>query len=205
MKARGHWNLAVAYILNLTNVAVIAPTAQRPLRAKVKKRKAKKKPQLTQTLNTCRKFIKSNAEQSFLQTWEPTMQAWTLLLTATHISSSAPLTAPGMAHAVRCLDNAMSGGYEPDLPSRFGYIQLFNFLEILKRRIDYDKKRGLIQSDTCRINASRAYDIYRDAQETPCTTKRLRHCRQIGSRWKHASRASPLLLLLFSNTAESFA
>lgn len=167
--------------------------------------RAKKKLPLPQALAFCRKFIRVDATQYFLRTWEPTLVAWASLVHISRIPADEPLTAQRVAEAVRVIDGVIGGEYNPELPPRFGFVQLFNFLESLKSRIEADKRRGLIAAESCRINATRAYELYRNAQKISTSIDRLRRFRQIGSRWRGAIRSSTLLLIVFSETAESFA
>lgn len=169
------------------------------------KKKAKRKLSVAQALEFCRSFVRPDAASFFLQTWEPACVAWMMLLKSTSIPSRGPLTARRLTGAVEALEAVISGEQEPELPARFGYLQLFNFIESLKSRIELDKRRGLIEAESCRINATRAYQIYLNAQGNSMTATRLRHLRQIGGRWKDATRSSALLLLIFSVKAESFA
>ncbi|OAA34346.1 hypothetical protein ISF_10016 [Cordyceps fumosorosea ARSEF 2679] len=155
--------------------------------------------------NEVANFVQLDATRFFAQAWEATFIAWMALLSITQIAPCGPLTVQGLAAAVRALDGVISGREEPYLPPRFGYLQLFHFLESLRSRIERDKKRGFIQAESHRTNAALAYELYRNAQGIPTTTSHLRRLRLLGSRWKDAVRSSPFLLLAFSKTAESFA
>ena len=167
--------------------------------------KTKKKESLPQMLVFCRNFIRPDATEYFLKTWEPTLVAWASLVHLSMIPPHEPLTAERMAAAVRSIDRVIGGEYSPELPPRFGYVQLFNFLESLKSRIEEDIKRGVTATESCPINAAQAYEVYRGAQETPTGATRLRHLRHVGTCWKNAIHSSTLLLVIFSETAESFA
>ncbi|KAM3491267.1 hypothetical protein MY3957_005449 [Beauveria namnaoensis] len=156
-------------------------------------------------LQGARNFVQLDATRVFAQIWEATFNAWMALLSMTQIAPCGPLTVKGLAAAVRALDGVISGKNEPYLPPRFGYLQLFGFLESLRKRIERDKKHGFIEAESHRTNAALAYELYRNAQDIPTTASHLRRLRLIGSRWKDAVRSSPFLLLAFSKTAESFA
>ncbi|KGQ02907.1 hypothetical protein BBAD15_g11874 [Beauveria bassiana D1-5] len=156
-------------------------------------------------LDLSRNFVQLDATRVFAQIWEATFNAWMALLSMTQIAPCGPLTVKGLAAAVRALDGVISGKNEPYLPPRFGYVQLFGFLESLRKRIERDKKHGFIEAESHRTNAALAYELYRNAQDIPTTASHLRRLRLIGSRWKDAVRSSPFLLLAFSKTAESFA
>ncbi|KAM3522498.1 hypothetical protein MY4038_008589 [Beauveria bassiana] len=110
-----------------------------------------------------------------------------------------------LAGAVRALDSVIQGKAEPFLPPRFGYVQLFDFLESLKSNIQLHNYCGSIDTKPHQTIAAIAYELYRNAQDTPTATGRLRRFRLVGGRWKDAIRSSPLLLLAFSKTAASFA
>ncbi|KAJ3498207.1 hypothetical protein NLG97_g1304 [Lecanicillium saksenae] len=156
-------------------------------------------------LGLSRNFVRLDATQFFARTWEPTFTAWTSLLSITQIVPSVPLTVDSLAPAVRALDEVISGKHDPYLPPRFGHVHLFHYLGSLKGRIERDKKCGLIEAKSHVTNAALAYELYRNAQDKPTTTSRLRRLRLIGNRWKDAVGSSPFLLLAFSKTAESFA
>lgn len=170
-----------------------------------KRRKTDRKMPLPQAISFCRKFVRSDAVQYFIQAWEPILVAWASLLHVTTLPSNNPITTLNLTAAVQAIDSVIAGKFGTELPSRFGYVQLFNFLETLSRRIQSDKDRGAIPSEPSRINAARAYDIYRNAQCVASGKDTLRHLKQIGSRWKHLIGSSTLLLAIFSETAESFA
>ncbi|KAM3543874.1 hypothetical protein ARSEF1564_003211 [Beauveria bassiana] len=126
------------------------------------------------------------------------------LLSITQIAPFGTLAFERLAAALRALDGVISGKDEPYLPPRSRYVQLFHFLKSLRSKIERDKKRGLIEPENHRTNATLAYELYRNAQDTPATTTHLHRLRLIGSRWKDTVRSSPFLLLAFSKTAESF-
>ncbi|KAM3548065.1 hypothetical protein ARSEF4850_009640 [Beauveria asiatica] len=127
--------------------------------SKIIKSKRRRIIPLHATLELSRNFVQLDATRFFAQTWEATFIAWMALLSITQIAPCGPLTVQGLAAAVRALDGVISGREEPYLPPRFGYLQLFHFLESLRSRIERDKKRGFIQAESHRTNAALAYEL----------------------------------------------
>lgn len=195
-------------VLRLTKIAETSTVTspQKPRHnSKITKSTRKRRLPLCETLEVCRNFVRLNALHVFTQTWEPSFVAWMTLLTTTQIAPNGPFTDDMLAAAVRALDRVISGKDEPFLPPRFGYLQLFHFLELMRSRVKCDKKCGFIIAENHRTDAALAYERYRNAQDIPTTTSHLRRLRLIGSRWKDGVRSSPFLLIAFSKTAESFA
>lgn len=143
--------------------------------------------------------------QHFFQVLVPTLRAWTSLLHITTPPINISVTQLNISHAVNIL-NAIIAGKETSLPARFGYVQLSRFFDILEDRIKRDRSNGIISSKSGRRNASLAIDIFIGAQcvQAPASRTQIWSLRRIGVRWRALASQSDLLLLIFSDMAESF-
>lgn len=157
---------------------------------------------LGETMQISRIFVRKDAIRFFLQTWERTIVAWASLLHVATLPSNVPITDFNVVSAAQTIDSVIAGGTE--LPSRFGYVQFFNFVESLKGRMQVEKHLGFVESRSSVGNASHAYEIYRMAQTVACPLEQLRHWKRIGGRLNQLA-GSALLLIVFSATADSFA
>ncbi|PHH88288.1 hypothetical protein CDD83_7718 [Cordyceps sp. RAO-2017] len=94
---------------------------------------------------------------------------------------------------------------EPALPRKFGFLRFFQFLESVKSKIGDDKAQGLILREKSVVNSPRAYSIYIGAEVVATEQNDLRRNRQTGWRFHQFSIESPLLLTVFTKTADTFA
>jgi hypothetical protein len=167
-----------------------------------KAKKGKRKVSLVESINLGRKFIRGDAIQYFLQTWERTLVAWASLLHVSSLPDGVPITNFNVVAAAQAIDSVIAG--ETELPSRFGYVQFFSFIEILRSRIQAEKTLGFIEPRPSVVNASHAYEIYRMAQNKPSAPEQLRHWKRVGGRLKQLA-SSDLLLTIVSITADCYA
>ena len=157
---------------------------------------------LAEILHISQKFVRSDAIQHFSLTWKRTILAWASLLQVTTMPSNVPITNFNVVAAVQAIDSVIEGGTE--LPSKFGYVQFFKFVESLKSRVQAEKALGFIQPTPSVGNASHAYEIYRMAQNVAHPLEQLRHRKRVGCRMNQLA-SYALLLIVFSNKADSIA
>lgn len=169
----------------------------------LRKKRRKRKLSIESAATLALKFVKNDATQYFLQTWEPAFIAWTTFLLATRIASSQEISIVNINTQVEHIDAVINGVYKDNIAPRFGYIRLFDFLECLKIRIQHDKAVGLLQGRNGQKNIAQACNLYRNAQRNLTKPYNLRLYRRIGIRWKRLVGSSPFLLLIFSDIAES--
>ena len=84
-----------------------------------KKRRTKRKLPRERAMRLSRNFVRSDAIQAFLQTWEPTLIAWASLLRATRLPPNRAITTLNLNAPVQRIDRVIAGEYGTDLPPRF--------------------------------------------------------------------------------------
>lgn len=153
-------------------------------------------------------FVRSDAIHWFLHTWQRTLAAWASLLHVTTLPLDGSVTTLNLIAAAQAIDIVIAGRMEPALPRKFGYLRLSQFLDSVKSSISLDKVQGLL---TCKkitkknmINNSLAYSTYISAQAVATKSNDLQRDNQIGRRFQQLSIQSPLLLIIFTKTAETF-
>lgn len=107
--------------------------------------------------------------------------------------------------AFRNIDNAITGGNK--LLSRLAYLQLMRLSDSLEEIVRSEREYGS-DRQSGRGDASYVIEIYKRAQEhTGVDAKKLaalvRERRRIGRQWQRLAGPSPLLLLVYSNYAET--
>lgn len=76
----------------------------------------------------------------FVQSWKPTLAAWTSFLREAMIPSSVSVASPDVSMAVKALNGVIAGGGGTYLPSRFGNVQLLRFFTALKQNTEGQEK-----------------------------------------------------------------
>ncbi|KAF4342956.1 phosphotransferase family [Fusarium beomiforme] len=152
------------------------------------KKKFRRKKSLEQVILFSHKFIRDDAVDYFGQTWRQTLTAWDSLVRQTVIPPDIPVADLDITSAVNALNGAIAGKERTSLPPGSGYVQLLRFLDVLEGRVKADKKAGLIPSQSGRVNASIAFDMYLGAQSAsaealPTRSKMSEH-RRTGRRWQ---------------------
>ncbi|PHH89291.1 hypothetical protein CDD83_6333 [Cordyceps sp. RAO-2017] len=161
---------------------------------------------LPQALRFCRVFVRSDAIDWFLQTWQRTLATSASLLHVTTIPTGGPITTLNLTAAVQAIDAVIAGKMEPALPRKFGFLRFFQFLESVKSKIGNDKAQGLILREKSVVHHSPcAYSIYISAEVVATEQNDIRRNRQMGWRFHQFSVESPLLLTVFTKTADTFA
>ena len=188
------------------NICLVASEKHLPDLTQIRmKKKRRKEVPWTRAVQLSRQFVRNDAISFFLQTWEPTLVAWVSLQRATRLPVDKPISSLNVTASVRRIDSVIAGGGGTDLPRRFGYVQLYKFLEDLRARVRRERALGLIQLENGHVDAAHAHEIYRKAQRVTQRKDVLRRNKQIGSRWMQLASTSTFLLIVFSETAESFA
>lgn len=109
--------------------------------------------------------------------------------------------------AFRNIDNAITGPGGNKLLSRLAYLQLMRLSDSLEEIVRSEREYGSGRQSG-RGDASYVIEIYKKAQEhTGVDAKKLaalfRERRRIGRQWQRLAGPSPLLLLVYSNYAET--
>ncbi|KAK2692335.1 hypothetical protein QWA68_008228 [Fusarium oxysporum] len=172
------------------------------------KKKSRKKKSLEQVISISPRFIKDDPVDCFGQTWRQTLTAWDSLVRQTRIPPDTPVADLDITSAVDALNGAIAGKERTSLPPGSGYVQFSRFLDALEGRVKTDRQAGLIPSESGRVTASIAFDIYLRAQsvgpEALQTRSKMSEHRRAGRRWQELIGPSVFLLAIYSDVAEKF-
>lgn len=153
------------------------------------------------------RFVNWNATRNFLSNWKVTLDSWITLFQATTLPESDPIRPVHIEEAVNALESVINSRPGDDLPARFGYLQLANFLDALESRIKARREAWLDPHDRSRDSyTSIAYRVYLKAQGLDSDSQKLRNDlsrkRAIGRNWRPYTGSSSLLLIIYSDFAE---
>ena len=163
------------------------------------------------------KFIRSDATERFFQVLEQTTVAWASLVHKSTLPTNAAAAEFDLGTAVSAIHSVILGKEATGLSSSFGYLQLSRFFDMLEHVIKRDRETqsshlGQLYEEKCRGmgrgNATIAIDIFLSAQNQapggPLAKRgAVLRARRVGDRWRHFVKQSDLLLLIFSDKAES--
>ena len=152
-------------------------------------------------------FVRRNSIDYFVQTWETTLIEWVLLVRTIAVPPHIPVVQIDMESRVLALNQVIAGKRD-NLPSGFGYIQLLALLNTLERRIREARQDRLISTKSGRRDDSQAIDMFLQAKDRVLNTRTSRNhvwrLKQAAERFSELTGSSPLLLIIFSRTAEIF-
>lgn len=135
--------------------------------------------------------------------WESSWTAWLSLLEKTTLSAGKSISVHEVAVAVRALEDSITSN--SPIMVRFGCVQLSLFMELLEKKISDSKCEGLVSLGSGRGCVSVAMDLYINMQggtpDASLLRRRLHERKRIGKRWRMLIQPSPLLLLIYSETA----
>lgn len=128
------------------------------------------------------------------------MKAWAWLLDQSTLPENVPCTDNRVLDKIRALDNLIRHP-ESQMMSRLAYVQLTQMLAALRRKINDDRKKGLIVGKRSRRDATEAVDIYLHATGR---ANRGDVCRLTcqANRWAAFAGRYPLLLITLTDKAE---
>ncbi|KAM7210727.1 hypothetical protein V8F06_013889 [Rhypophila decipiens] len=133
-----------------------------------------------------------NTEQIFAQHCEAIHGTWKKLLAST--------TLPPGATAIKSLDDSIQNP-ESQNTLRLSYIRLNYILAGLRKKIQNDRKNGLIIGKASQRDATIAMDIYLKATGRTSRGKVYKIV-STANRWSAIAGQSPLLVVTFTNVAE---
>jgi hypothetical protein len=138
-----------------------------------------------------------------MDNWESSWTDWLSLLNETTLSLDMPILIHEVTAAVQALENAIAS--DSAILARFGCVQLSWFMECLEDKVGDSKGEGLVSLGSGRGCASVAMDLYISSQgsasDGPLLRRRLHERKRIGRRWRMLIKTSPLLLLIYSESA----
>ena len=158
---------------------------------------------LPQALEIRFSFVRGDATGYLMRTWQPTLRAWASLLQVSILPPKGCITHLNLTAAARAIDIVMSGGMEPVLPRRFGYLRFFQFLESMKSRICAKDEPWFAGAEV--VSAVSVYSIYAGAQVVASEDTDLRRSWHKGRRLQQLSIESALLLSALFQTVDTFA
>jgi hypothetical protein len=148
----------------------------------------------------CRRLIRPNAEQLFAEHCEEIHRTWAELLRKTSLPDNATSTDSRVLSAIRALDNTIKRP-ESQGVARLAYVQLTRVLADLRKKIQDDRRQGLIPGRRSQRDATVAINIYLDAtgRARREDVYKLISC---GNRWAAMAGRYPLLLYTLTEVAE---
>jgi hypothetical protein len=145
-------------------------------------------------------LIKPNAQQLFADDCETLHRVWKELLEKTTLPDNTTSTDDRVLERIRELDNRIR--YSEDrVVSRLAYIQLTRMLAALRKKIQDDRRHGLLVGERSQRDATVAIDIYLRATGK-ANRGEVSKFTSLGNRWTALAGRYPLLLVTFTNVAE---
>lgn len=139
---------------------------------------------------------------------ERTLPDWVALRRQIRLPEGVRSSDSSIITAFKLID-AIITGPTSYLLRRLAYLELIQLFALLEALIKDERKRSLFKGRAGRGNATIAIDIYLRAQDKSlCTTRRkclrseLKERKRIGQTWSCLSKASPLLVLVYSEATE---
>lgn len=153
------------------------------------------------------KLLGTDPLHSFAKNCEKVMADWNSLKSETALLNIASSSDPRIIQAFKVVDNVICGRQGSTLLRRLAYVQLMRLFTFLEDIIGFERETGRVMRGRYYRDASVALDIYMSAQEdtsNPDDLRReLRERKRAGRSWKDLSKPSPLLVLMYSEAAES--
>ncbi|KAF5675917.1 hypothetical protein FDENT_9634 [Fusarium denticulatum] len=153
-----------------------------------------------------RKLLDAEPLQTLSRNCEKVMADWNLLKSDTtfQVESSSD---PRIVHSFKVIDLALCGKQGSSLLRRLAFIRLVELISFLELVISSERDSGRMVRDRSYSNASIALDIYMGAQEDNSNPDDLRRQvkerKRVATMWKSLSEPSPLLVLMYSDAAET--
>ncbi|KAH7200884.1 hypothetical protein BKA60DRAFT_658228 [Fusarium oxysporum] len=154
-----------------------------------------------------RSVMRPDALHVVANNMEKVYEFWRMLHTMTSIPNDTPDTNSFILKAFQFIENTMVGQDLPPQLCRFVHVALTNMTARFGRAIAVDRKRGRIRSRSGYRNAAIVMDLFLEAQgfiaDRVHAKKQLNRRMQTSRRWTRLARGCPLLLVVYSDAAES--
>jgi hypothetical protein len=145
-------------------------------------------------------LIKPNAQQLFADDCEALHRVWKELLEKTSLPDNTTSTDSQVLEMIRELDKRIR--YPEDrVISRLAYIQLTRMLAALRKKIQDERRHGLLVGERSQRDATIAIGIYLRATRT-ANRGEVSKFTTLGKRWTALAGRYPLLLVTFTDVAE---
>lgn len=161
----------------------------------------------TRTARLCFKLLEAEPLQTFNNNYEKVKADWDWLKDKTNIPNVTSSSDHRIVCSFKVIDLVIGEAQSSTLLRRLAYVRLMDLLSFLEEVISFERKSGRMIRERYYTNASIALDIYMTAQEdlsNPDVLRReLQERTQVGKWWKTLSKPSPLLVLMYSEAADS--
>ncbi|KAH6869636.1 hypothetical protein B0T10DRAFT_418283 [Thelonectria olida] len=163
--------------------------------------------QKARAIRVYHKLLGADPLHTFAKNCEKVMADWSSLKSETALPNIASSSDLRIIHAFKAVDSVICGRKGSTLLRRLAYIQLMRLFAFLEDVIRFERKTGQVVWGRYSRGASVALDIYMSAQEdasNPDNLRRqLKERKRAGRSWEDLSKPSPLLVLMYSEAAES--
>ncbi|KAM5521066.1 hypothetical protein FOXYSP1_14956 [Fusarium oxysporum f. sp. phaseoli] len=154
-----------------------------------------------------RSIMRPDALHVFANNMEKVYEFWKMLHTMTSIPNDTPDTNTFILKAFQFIENTMVRQDLPPQLCRLVHVALTNMTARFGRAIAADRKRGRVRSRSGYRNAAIVMGLFLEAQgfiaNRVHAKKQLNRRMQTSRRWTHLARGCPLLLVIYSDAAES--
>jgi hypothetical protein len=150
----------------------------------------------------CADLVPQDAVGHFLYAFGSVASPWYTLLCRTTPPDHIQSTDSWFVDALSALDLVITGQQDSSrLLARLAYVQLYRLLQILQRRVAFDRQVCRIRSRN--RNSSIALDIYMAAQScNPPSRRQLIERKNLAKRWSDLAGQWAIFVLLYSDDAE---
>ncbi len=145
-------------------------------------------------------LVSSNAQSFFAENCEEIHRTWKELLEKTTLPNDTESTDSRVSDAIRAIDNKIKCGENGSVRA-LAYIQLIRILAALRKKIQEDRRHGLILGKRSQRDATVAIDIYLRATGR-ASRGEVYKLTCLGNRWTAIAGRYPHLLVTFTNVAE---
>ncbi|KAH7163698.1 hypothetical protein DER46DRAFT_532289 [Fusarium sp. MPI-SDFR-AT-0072] len=179
---------------------------KRQFKRQIKDLEASRLRQKTLVPLLCDALLGSNPSSALSMNYQAVMADWNTLLAETSVPVNAPSSSPYIIHAFKFIDNVVSSEQSSYLLRRLAYAQLMRLFIALEDIIRLERESGQMIRGHHYRDASIALDIYVSAQSDTSDPdelrRKLRKRRRSGRTWGGLCKPSPLLVLMYSSSAE---
>ena len=157
-------------------------------------------PYLNMSIATLEALIQPNATQLFAENCEGIHRTYKELLEETTLPGNTTCTDSRVLDTIRALDNKIKFP-ENQAVAGLAYVQLTQMLTGLRKKVQHDRRHGLIIGKRSQRDATIAIDIYLRATGR-VNRGEVHGLTSLGNRWTAISGRYPLLLFTFTDVAD---
>lgn len=154
----------------------------------------------------CNALLGSNPFSALSNNYQAVMADWNTLLAETFVPINASSSSPYIIRAFKILDSVICGEQSSHLLRRLAYVQLTRLLIVLEDIIRFERESGQMIRGHYYRDGCIALDIYMSAQgdtsDPDDLRRKVRKRKRSGRTWEGLCKPSPLLVLMYSDSAE---